>query len=77
MPDILYISGEGELGVLTLTVQHVEVDLQQAALGQLGVTSVSATLAVLDLVDHVVVDGVGVAVVRNVEENIDLLHILD
>ena len=77
MPDILYISGEGELGVLALAVQHVEVDLQQAALGQLGVTSVSATLAVLDLVDHVVVDGVGVAVVGDVEENIDLLHILD
>ena len=77
MPDILYISGEGELGVLTIAVQHVEVDLQQAALGQLGVTSVRATLAVLDLVDHVVVDGVGVAVVGDVEENIDLLHILD
>ena len=76
MPDILGVRGEGELGVSAVVLQGGEVDLQQAAGLEVGVASVCAGLAAPDLLHHVLVQSVRVAVVGDVEEHVDLLDVL-
>merc|ERR1711997_280441 len=65
---------EGEFGVPALVLIFLEVDLEQTAVIQAGVTPVSSLSAVLQLSDETVVDGV--TTVGDVEEDVDLLHVL-
>ena len=76
VPDILGVRGEGELGVSAVVLQGREVNLQQAAGLEVGVAAVCAGLAAPDLLHHVLVQSVRVAVVGDVEEHVDLLHVL-
>jgi len=65
---------EGQFGVPALVFIFLEVQPQQTAVIQVGVTSVTALPAVLNLPDETVVDGV--AAIGDVEEDVDLLHVL-
>ena len=76
MPDVLGVRGEGQLGVPAVVLQGGEVNLQQAAGLEVGVASVCAGLAAPDLLHQVLVQGVRVAVVGDVEEHVDLLDVL-
>ena len=66
---------EGQFGVPALVFIFLEVDLEKTAVIQAGVAPVSALSAVLQLPDETVVDGV--TTVGDVEEDVDLLHVLD
>ena len=65
---------EGQFGVPALVFIFLEVDLEETAVIQAGVAPVSALSAVLQLPDETVVDGV--TTVGDVEEDVDLLHVL-
>jgi len=65
---------EGEFRVPALVLIFLEVDLEETAVIQAGVAPVSALSAVLQLPDETVVDGV--TTVGDVEEDVDLLHVL-
>ena len=65
---------EGQFGVPALVFVLLEVDLEETAVIQAGVASVTALPAVLQLADETVVDGV--TPVGDVEQDVDLLHVL-
>jgi len=65
---------EGKFGVPALVVMFLEVDLEETSVVQAGMTSVSSLPAVFQLGDETVVDGV--TTVGDVEEDVDLLHVL-
>jgi len=65
---------EGQFGVPALVFISLEVDLEETPVIQVGVSSVCPLPAVLQLGDQTVVDGV--TTVGDVEEDVDLLHVL-
>jgi len=74
MPGCSLAGGEGEFGVAALVFILLEIQLQQAAVIQARVASVSPLPAGLQLGDETVVDGV--AAVGDVQQDVDLLHVL-
>jgi len=75
VPWSLGLSREGEFGVPALFIVFLEVNPEEAAVVEPIVAPVLAVPAALQLTDHAVVDGG--AAVWDVEEDVDLLHVLD
>jgi len=75
MPGRLLDVWEGEFRVAALILVTLEVNLEKAARAEPGVSPVSALPAPLQLTYQTVVDGV--TTIGDVEEDVDLLHVLD
>jgi len=74
VPWSLGLGREGQFGVPALFIVFLEVNPEEAAVVQPVVAPVIAVPAALQLTDHAVVDGV--TAVGDVEEDVDLLHVL-